>query len=294
MQVAFHIGAHCTDDDGLRKALERNADALAARGTAVPPPNRYRTLMRETVERLDGRPPAPETARALLDSILGGGEAARPERLVLANENFFCTIPRIFAGGAWYAGAGDRTKALASLFPGARPELFLALRNPATALPAIKRRAPDMDYATLMHGTDATTLRWSDLVRRLRAAMPDVPLTVWCNEDTPAIWPDLLRALAGVPWDEPMAGDNVLLKQLLSPEGMGRYRAYLAKHPPASAAQRRRIIGAFFDKFALPAATWEDADIPGWTDETVETLTAIYDEDAWEVANMDGVTFLGA
>ncbi|MGR3540018.1 MAG: hypothetical protein ACU0BS_01130 [Hasllibacter sp.] len=290
MQVAFHLGAHCTDDDKLRRALARSRGALSERGTVVPGPGRYRTLLRETAERLQGKPAPSETERALLDAIVGEGE--RPERLVLANENFFCTIPRIFEGGTWYAYGGDRASALAGLFPSAGIELFLAIRNPATALPALKRRASDRDYATMMHGTDATTLRWSDLVRRLREAVPEARITVWCNEDTPLIWADVLHRLAGLEGEPRLEGEDDLLVELMAPEGLTRYRAYLAKHPPSSDIQRRRIISAFLDKFALPGATEDEADIPGWTEETVETLTAIYDEDVWTIAGMDGVELL--
>ena len=289
MKVAFHLGAHCTDDDKLRRALTRSRGALAARGVQVPGPARYRTLLRETAERLQGRPAPAETQAALLDAIAEGGT---PRRLVLANENFFCTIPRIFEGGTWYAHGGERAAALAALFPDAEVELFLGIRNPATALPALKRRADDRDYATMMHGTDATTLRWSDLVRRLRDAVPRARLTVWCNEDTPLIWAELLHRLAGVDGSVALEGEDDLLTELMAPEGLARYRAYVAQHPPQSELQRRRIISAFLDKFALPGAIEEEADIPGWTEETVETLSAIYDEDVWRIAGMDGVEFL--
>ena len=38
MQVVFHIGAPCTDDDRLIKSLLRNREALARDGIAIPTP----------------------------------------------------------------------------------------------------------------------------------------------------------------------------------------------------------------------------------------------------------------
>ena len=40
-------------------------------------------------------------------------------------------------------------------------------------------------------------LRWSDTVRNIRIHNPGVPLTVWCDEDTPLIWPEVLQAVSG-------------------------------------------------------------------------------------------------
>ena len=286
MQVAFHLGAHCTDDDRLRQALVRSRDVLERHGVEVPGPGPYRTLLREAADRSDGRPAPAETTLAILKAAC---KDVVPSRLVLSNENFLANVPGVFSGGVWYENAGRRAAGLAASFPEATVELFLGIRNPATALPVLNRRADDRDYATLMHGTDATTLRWSDLVARLRDGVPNARLTVWCNEDTPLIWAELLRRLAGLDGSVRLAGEDDLLEEVMAPEGLSRYRAYVAKHPPASEAQRRRVITAFLDKFALPDAIEEDADVPGWTEETVETLTAIYDEDVWRISRMEGV-----
>ncbi len=41
MQIALHIGAHCTDEDRLLKCLLMNKEILSDVGTAVPGPGRY-------------------------------------------------------------------------------------------------------------------------------------------------------------------------------------------------------------------------------------------------------------
>ena len=70
MQIAFHIGANCTDEDRLLKSVLRNADALLQQGIAVPGPGRYRKLIREAIESLDGAHPAQEARDVLLDAIV--------------------------------------------------------------------------------------------------------------------------------------------------------------------------------------------------------------------------------
>jgi hypothetical protein len=59
MQVVFHLGAPCTDDDLLLQTLIRNRDVLWGEGVAVPPPGRYRAIVRDTARTLKGRPPGP-------------------------------------------------------------------------------------------------------------------------------------------------------------------------------------------------------------------------------------------
>ena len=39
MEIAYHIGANCTDGERLLKSLLRNVDRLAGRGVAVPGPH---------------------------------------------------------------------------------------------------------------------------------------------------------------------------------------------------------------------------------------------------------------
>ena len=56
--------------------------------------------------------------------------------------------------------------------------------------------------------------------------------------------------------------------------------------------QKNRATEAFLAKFALPEELAEEADMPGWSAEKVESLTALYDEDVELVKKNPGVTFL--
>jgi len=73
---------------------------------------------------------------------------------------------------------------------------------------------------------------------------------------------------------------------------MTRMQAYLDSHPPQSVMQRRKIVSAFLDKFALPERVDQDIEMPGWTADMVSEMTARYEEDVARIAQMDEITFL--
>jgi len=134
MQIAFHIGANCTDDDRLLKSLLKNNGAFSDSGIKVPGPGKYRRLIRETIQNLNGADPAPDTRGILLDAII---DEDHIDRLVMSNANFICIPNRIFDGGVFYEQAETKLTALHQLFPEDEIEIFLALRNPATFLPIV-------------------------------------------------------------------------------------------------------------------------------------------------------------
>ena len=286
MQIIFHTGAHFTDDDRLMKCLLRNKDAFAKRGIAVPGPGKYRQLLRSTLQALRSAPPNPDARDVLLDAILDD-EAA--DRVLLYNAHFFGIAAAAVRGGELYPAAAERMANLRKLFPGDQLEMFMAIRNPATFLPAILERNPDMTVAELMSGADPRELLWSDMLSAVRAAAPDVPITVWCNEDTPLIWAQVIRELAGLEHGEKITGGFDLLQTIMSREGMKRFRAYLHQHPDMTEMQKRRVIAAFLDKFALEDELEEELDLPGWTDTLVDEMTEIYDEDVFTIERIPGV-----
>jgi hypothetical protein len=289
MHIVYHIGANCTDGERLLKSLMRNGSALAGRKVAVPGPGKYRTLLRETLMSLDGKSPAPDTREVLLDAIVDDQET---ERLILSNSTFLSMPPRVFEGGVFYGRAEEKLRGFASLFPGDTLEIFLALRNPATHIPAVFAQARARSVETWLGGCDPLTLRWSDLVTRIRAALPQAQLTVWCNEDTPLIWSELLRRMTGLPAGVPLAGQHDLLAAIMQPEGFARFEAYLATHPQPSDMQERRVIGAFLDKYARVEEIEEELDLPGWTEAVVSQMTQGYEADLAAVAAVPGVTFV--
>ena len=290
MQVMFHTGVLCTDEDQLVRSLERNRDRLAEQGIDVPRPGQYRPVISEAVKNLQADPPNPQLQATLVDAI---AMQENPARMILSSQTFLGAAPNALIDGVLYPRATVKSQLLPKLFPEAECEFAFAIRNPATFLPALCARQSERSFEEMMAGADPRRLLWSDLVRRLREASPEVPLTIWCDEDTPVIWPEVLRAVAGLPADSPpLDGGNDRLRDLMSEAGLEKLSSYLETNPPPTPELRRRIVAAFLDKFALEDAMELELDLPGWTDDLVEELTDIYEEDAGEIAKMEGVTFL--
>ncbi|MFT6695772.1 MAG: hypothetical protein ACJAXU_001272 [Paracoccaceae bacterium] len=67
--------------------------------------------------------------------------------------------------------------------------------------------------------------------------------------------------------------------------------AYIKTHPPANEIQRRRILSAFLDKFEIEDTTPE-VEAPSWTQDYIDALTDIYEEDLFAIEKMPGVQFI--
>lgn len=289
MQIVFHAGVHNTDEDRIIKCLLKNRPDFAALGVNVPPPGRYRKLIHQTLLAMSENAPSPDARDILIETIL---EEEACERVLLSNENFFCVPNMALRDGQFYDKGHERVALLSRLFPDDSIEIFLGICNPATYLPAQFRRTKYDDFSDMTFGADPRDLRWSDLIYRIRENSPNVELTVWCNEDTPLIWAQIIRELAGIDPNEKIKGGFDLISEIMTPEGMKRFRAYLADHADMSEMQKRRVIAAFLDKFAREDMIEEELDLPGWTEEIVDELTAIYDEDVFEISRIPGVNFI--
>ena len=49
------------------------------------------------------------------------------------------------------------------------------------------------------------------------------------------------------------------------------------------------MIAAFLDKYVIDDALEEELDMPSWTEELVEEMTEIYDEDVARIQEIPGV-----
>lgn len=289
MHIVLHAGVHATDEDRLIKCMLKNKAAFGQLGVAVPGPSRYRRLLRDTLHAMSQGDPAQHAREMLLDEILEGD---LPDRMILSNDNFF-SVPKLAVGkGVFYPGAEVKLARMRELFPRDRIQLCLALRNPATFLPAVFAQAPDTDLLEFMNGSEPLILRWSELLTRIRQAVPHVDVTVWCNEDTPLIWAYLIREMAGLEPNTKIIGGFDLLSEIMSADGMKRFRAYLKTHPVMTEIQKRRVIAAFLDKYALDEEIVEEVDLPGWTAELITQMTELYEEDIFAIQRMPGVEMI--
>ncbi|MEQ8293808.1 MAG: hypothetical protein RIA08_16525 [Roseovarius sp.] len=289
MQVVLHAGAHVTDEDRLIDCLVDNAGMLAERGTIVPRPDEYRILLRDIVNAATQDGVSPDAREVILDAVLPGEEEA--DRLILSNDSFFGThkmaVKRMF-----YPAACARLEAVRKIFPNDEVELFFAIRNPATFMPALLAMTNFNTIDDIFRGYDPFSFRWSELFERIRAQVPDIPITVWCNEDTPLIWAEVVREMAALEPGTGFEGEFRLLQEIMTETGMKRFHAYVKEHPGMTEIQKRRVISAFLDKFADDEAVEEEYDIEGWTEDKIDRLTDLYEEDLYAIERVPGVTMI--
>lgn len=289
MEIAYHIGAHSTDEDLLLSCLRDNADLLAAHQVLAPPGEVYRPVLRETVRRLQGAFSDAADEQAVLDLILAGSEC---RRLVMSSENFICIPRRIFDDRIFYGKIGEKARWLRNVFPSHEVSFHLGVRSPASLIPALFVRQNRTDFGAFLGGIDLVGLRWRSAVERLRDAVPDAEIHVWCNEDTPLMWPEILSTVAGLPPGAKLDGGDARLKEIMTQEGVERYQEYLGCHPAITIAQRRWAAISFLDRYRIETSMEESYDLPGWTQDRIDALDAAYDADMDTIADLSGVTVL--
>lgn len=290
MRIVYHLGAHCTDEDRLVRCFLKNRAVLAEHGIVVPSPTRYRKLLRDTVIQLRGMDASAETQAMILEQIMDASEA---QRLVLSWDSFLSLPPWAVRDGL-YGQGGERLRAITRIFPDHESEFFLAIRNPATFLPALQAKLDGRGYDNILEGRDIFNLRWSDAVRQILRNNPGVPLTVWCDEEAPLIEPEVMQAITAHAPGTPLIDSDEVLAQIMNEIGLARMRRYCAEHPPQSVSQRRRVVTAFLEKFARPDRIEVELDVPGWSEEVVAHLTELYLRDVAYIARMTGVRMIEA
>lgn len=287
MQLTLHTGVHFAEDERMLKCLLRNAEAFSARGVAVPGPGKYRGLLRDTLNAMTTGEADEHARDILLDAILDDNTA---KRLILSDANFFRIPSFAMVDGVLYPSAPTRMARMAQLFARDKIEIFMAIRNPAAFLPVLygKAQQPERFWGNKL----PQEVLWSDMITALRAAVPDIPITIWCNEDAPMMWAQIIREMAGLPENEKIIGGFDLLSSIMSPQGMAQFRAHLKEHPNLSEAQKREVMERFLEKHVLLDKVEQEVDMPGWTHELVHQLTEIYEDDLYEIQQIPNLRFI--
>ena len=99
----------------------------------------------------------------------------------------------------------------------------------------------------------------------------------------------MLREIAGISANEPIEGGYDLLAEIMSVEGMTRFKGYLGSHPNM---QTQQVITTFLYKFAIDDMVEEEVDLDGWTDPLIEQLTEQHEEDLFTTSRIPGVELL--
>ena len=289
MKFVYHLGAHCTDEDRLLSCLFKNKGKLSARGVNLSGPGRYRPQLRELLRELRGEPATVEQQNQLMADM---GVIEGAERIIFSHSAFLGGAGAAASFGRIYPKAGEVARGFARMFPEHEAEFFLAIRDPASFIPAIFNHIGQGDFGEYVSAIKPTELTWSDTIARIRTAAPNVPLTVWCNEDTPILWTDILNAIAGIEPTETLRGAYEFPASLLTTEGRSQLISHVKTSPPKTAYVRRRTLQVFLEKHGDERALDEAIDLPGWSQELIDALSAQYDADLQRIARFDGVRLL--
>ena len=288
MEIALHLGVHLTDDGRLLRCLVKNRDALFADRIEVPGPGRYReTLIRMAGAAAEGTL-APDAGKHFLDDVLDSDET---RRLVLSEPNVLSWKSAAVRATGLYPAAASRLAGLRAAFADHEVTLYLALRNPASLLPALLPHLKPHAVAAL-GAVRPQALRWLPFVANLRQAWPEAAITLWCDEDTPFVWHRLLSHIAGHSPDLQLAHTYDWFDQIMVEGGAQKLERYLTTTPPVDEAHRQRVITAFLDKFYDPEKTDIEVTVPGWTADTVDLITELYEEDIDALSSLSDVTLL--
>lgn len=289
MDIAIHLGAHLTDDGRLRSCLGKNRATLALEGIDVPEAASFRTDMLEAIKTHSTGQLSPDAGAVLLDSIVADDTV---ERVVLSTTRFLSPLPSAVRRAQFCSMAEARVAGLRALFADHNVSFYMAIRNPASFLPALVEAVNEQQAAVILGDLEPTNLRWSDLVRTIRTQFPEAPVTVWCDEDTPFIWEDVLQIVSGHKDATSLTNIYDWFDNVMVDGGAAKLAAYMDNAPPMDRSQRQRVIAAFLDKFCDESKIDVDVSAIGWTEDMVDLLSELYDNDVDTLATMDGVTLL--
>ena len=144
----------------------------------------------------------------------------------------------------------------------------------------------------LMQGNHPLQLRWRLAIQKLVRSVQGRRLVLWCHEDVPLIWPEVVRLIGALPDGVPLAGNMPYMYDLLGASGMEKLRAAMAGRDQTNVAQRRQIYSEVLAAHALPEVLDQTIDLPGWTQELVDQVTENYRADVAEIAVLPGVEFI--
>ena len=287
--IVYHLGAPHTDNEQITQSLRKDIELLAEKGVMLRRPRKYRQLLKNMILELKDEAPSIIDQENLLSAIVKNQQV---DRLIMSDPRFLGVPAWMLYGGAFYQNAGRNTGRIRDLFPDNPCEFHLGISNPASFIPAVFNAQTDKTYEQFTDGIDLATLRWSDVISQIQEENPDCPITVWCNEDTPIIWPTILREIAGLDPQIRLLGELDVIQEIMSQDGVALLIKYLDERPNLTEVQRRRVRGIFLEKFFLDEAVEEEIDLPDWTDETVDALTEIYDDDIERIERLSGVNFI--
>ncbi|WP_166417058.1 hypothetical protein [Cochlodiniinecator piscidefendens] len=287
--IVYHLGAPQTDNDLLVKSLRWDTDLLAQNGVVARKPSQYRKTIQSFLEQMSEGSLSEELEIEYLQSLT---KVEQVDRILLSDSNFLGFPAFTFSGNSFYGRADIKTHRLRNLTPNCPVEFFIAIRDPATFVPALANTGARKGDKNFLGGMNPLEIKWSNVINLIKQANPDCHITVWADEDSPILWPTLLQEFSGLDPAVTLQGSSDMLSSIMTEEGTNRLSAYLEEHPNLSILQRRRIFAIFLDKFADLDQIEEEIELEGWNTPLMEALSEHYDDDMYEIERMQNVTFI--
>lgn len=289
MKIALHLGAHLTDGSHLRECLLRNETRLQKDGVLVGRLRDFQNLLNTALKHIVSGHGAPDIFEQLLEAV---GAQDDTRRLVLSAPRLLARLPESMNETTFYPDADRRIAALRHVFKGHDVTVFLAIRNPASYVPAFLTSGRVQAEVSDDLDVQAEALRWSELITRFRQIWPEAALTVWCDEDTPFIWHRVLRLVSDHQPEPEFDTSFAWFDSVLRDGASEKLAAYLEASPPVDEAHRQRVISAFLDKFSDEEKLEIDASVTGWDEARIDLISALYEEDTDTIQEIPGVTFV--
>ena len=286
MQVAIHAGVAFTDEGRVLNSLKKNQSTLAANGVAFFGPRRYKTTFKPVFDGWE-TDPNDVTLHQNLKNILAAGSEI--ERVIFSSESFVGELGATLLEGQLYPLAGQRMALLDEIYHDHEIELFLGLCNPGSFIPKLLMALPEKARADIIKNTDLSCLSWIGMLEDIRDLAPNIQITLWSNEDSPFIWGDVVRAVAGLSEGSVLVDERDLLLSLLDETGQNKFQALTDQDPQLSRASLHDNMARIFEDHGQPERIEEELDLPGWSNEIVDAFSELYEQDIDRLGEMPGV-----
>lgn len=289
MQVVIHAGVPYTDAGQLLANLAAHKGALYKAGTLPLGPRRCRQFVKVMSDAMASGLPLAE-AREQMNAVLP--DAADIQRVVVSSEKFFGPMRAALQHGQIYPFAGKRAAYTQDLLNGAQIEIFAGLMNPGLFIPRVLTALDPARTRSILDTTDLSCLSWVTMIEDLGDLVPDVKITLWENEDSPLIWGDILRAMAGLPDSIAIPGEHTLLASLLTEQGKHQLLPLIQQEQSGARLASGAELARLLEAHAQPDRVEEELDLPGWSTEIVSAFSELYAQDMAKIRTMPNVRVL--
>jgi len=271
-QLHLHFSVPFYAGDQLIKSLRPLAGELSEEGISIPDPDCYRRAFKDKSNGQDlGLFMPVEQARLAREMDTSA------ETLVLSFNDLLCDPEMIFTSNKVYKDATQRIEFMREMFPNREVTLFFSAANPGSVMCALMANG----HLTASQRQRALHMRplWSNLIERIDAVHPDLPIVIWSTEDTVVTWPAVLRKALG--WGEKRTVPGCLSMgiALLKREGKGVFQSRLKTRAPKNEKDLLEFMNDIIIEHGNPKHLSFEVDFDGWTQEVINDFELLYDQD---------------